>query len=118
MPSAATRAELTSESDMPTGAVELAWMGGAEVDGRAGACDTYEPKWQPPSLWHLALLWRLLSLLLLVPLLLWLAVTRVLLSPVSMVVFVFLLVFVLDLVALVLFCVLAPKPTVVALDPC
>jgi len=35
-----------------------------------------------------------------------------------MVVFVFLLVFVLDLVALVLFCVLAPKPTVVALDPC
>ena len=86
------------------------------MDGRAGACDTYEPKWQPPSLWHLVLLWRLLSLL--VPLLLWLAVARVLLSPVSMVVFVFMLVFVLDLVALVLFCVLAPKPTVVALDPC
>ena len=82
------------------------------MDGRAGACDTFEPKWQPPSLWHLALLWRLLSLLLLVPLLLWLAlgggaalpVTGVLLSPVSMVVFVFLLVFVLSLLLYCLCC--------------
>ena len=96
------------------------------MDGRAGACDTYEPKWQPPSLWHLALLWRLLSLLLLVPLLLWLAlgggaalpVTRVLLSPVSMVVFVFLLVFVLSLLLYCLCChpLALPLACLVALD--